>query len=292
MQTPPDLMSLLMAQLMLMLQLGIGVAVLTVAFTRWPQVRERYRPGLLLGAIVFVLGLPSLVATSLYFDVGALLPLGQEPQVARFLGPVLKAVMALVGLGTAVLGLFFLPLKLGVGELALTDGRRAYPWLLDGRRDTRGWGLAAVVGAAAGALSMLLFWSLGVDEGPALEVMRKLFPRLSPDDPTTLLVVTLPAVVVAAVSEEVVFRGLVQPWLTRWLGGGTRAVALAVVVTSAAWAFAHWGNTDAPWLKVGQIFLFGLALGALARRHSVEASMVAHAALNVVAVLATLVLKG
>ena len=94
----------------------------------------------------------------------------------------------------------------------------------------------------------------------------------------------------AAVTEELLFRGLVQGWLTRWLGGSRRAVVLAVGVSAALWALAHWGNTDHPGLKLLQIFLVGLGLGALARRYSVEASIVAHAAFNLVAVASWMLL--
>ncbi len=290
MNASPNLMTTLTAQLMLMLQLGVGIAVLTVAIMRWPQVRTGYKPGLLLGGLVFVLSLPNLVATSLHFEATALMPSVQDPQVAQITTVIMRVVMAVAALGMMVATVFFTPLQLSVGELALADGRRAYPWLLDGRRDTRGWALAAGAGAAMGLVSGLAFWSLGVGEGPAIELVKRLFPALDFSNPSVLLGLTLPAVLVAAVSEELLFRGLIQAWLTRWLGGTSRAMVLAVLASSALWALAHWGNTDQPWLKLGQIFLIGLALGALVRRYSVEASIIAHVALNVVSVLLALAL--
>ncbi|MBI5543860.1 MAG: CPBP family intramembrane metalloprotease [Deltaproteobacteria bacterium] len=85
----------------------------------------------------------------------------------------------------------------------------------------------------------------------------------------------------AAVSEEILFRGLVQGWLARLLGRSVVSVVSAIVVTSALWALIHMFNTTSASWKLAQIFLIGLALGELARRYSVEASICAHVTLNV-----------
>ncbi len=51
-------------------------------------------------------------------------------------------------------------------------------------------------------------------------------------------------------------------------------------------SLGHYADTDPAWPKMIQVMLLGLALGALSRRTSVEAAIVAHVALNVVSVLA------
>jgi membrane protease YdiL (CAAX protease family) len=209
---------------------------------------------------------------------------------------IFRAVMAVTMVAMLGVTFFATALQVGVGELAVAGadgsgdgvGRRAYPWLLGGRQDTRGWKQAALYGLGFGLLSALVFWALDVKAGAALELVKRLFPKLAQLELPLSLTVMLPAVLLAAVSEELVFRGLMQGWLTRWLGGTRSAVRVSVGVSSALWAFAHWGNTDQPWLKVGQIFLCGLGLGALTRRYSVEASIVAHAVINLVAVAACL----
>jgi membrane protease YdiL (CAAX protease family) len=129
-----------------------------------------------------------------------------------------------------------------VGELALAGSssgapdvgsRRAYPWLLDGRRERGGWSQAALLGVAGGLATTVVFVALDVQDGPAVQLLQRMFPKLAQLSAAASLAVTLPAVVGAAVSEELFFRGLVQAWLTRWFGGTRRAVVLAVALASA-----------------------------------------------------------
>jgi membrane protease YdiL (CAAX protease family) len=289
-----DAPTLLTSSLLTLLQLGVAIAVVVAAISRWQTLRAWLKPGLQLGAAVFVLSVPGMVATVLFVEPGALpLPAGGA-LTQGMLTLIFRVTMAVMAVGTLVLTFFFTALQVGVGELAVAGeaggGRRAYPWLLEGRQETGGWREAALFGGAVGLVSTLVFWAAGVQEGPALELVKRLFPKLAALEAPASLMVILPAVLLAAVTEELFFRGLVQGWLTRWLGGTRRAVLLAVGVSSALWALAHWASTSHPGLKVLQIFLIGLGLGALTRRYSVEASIVAHAVLNLVAVTCWLLL--
>ena len=42
-----------------------------------------------------------------------------------------------------------------------------------------------------------------------------------------------------AIAEEITFRGVLQGWLARILGGRSGAVMVAVVITSLVWALGH-----------------------------------------------------
>ena len=95
--------------------------------------------------------------------------------------------------------------------------------------------------------------------------------------------------IAAAIMEEILFRGLLQTWLVRIFGPGPASVAAAIVLTSLVWAIAHAANATPMLPKLLQVFVLGLLLGALVRRYDVEACIVAHATLNVVAVLVHLV---
>jgi membrane protease YdiL (CAAX protease family) len=279
-----------------MLQLGLSVAVLIAGIIHWQALRAWFRPGLQLGAAVFLLSLPGLVAAMLYLEIaGPDLP-PDSPLSGELFLTLVRVGAAVTAVGTLVLGVFITALQVGLGELAVVGGGSAgmgaapsaYPWLLGGRQDRRGWPQGAVLGLAGGLVSVLVFWAVGVGDGPDLEWMKRLAPKLMELGTSTGLLVAVPAVLLAAVTEEVLFRGLVQGWLTRWLGNTRQAALLAILLSSAAWAIAHWGSTDQPWLKLGQVFLFGLGLGVLARRYSVESSIVAHGVFNLVAVAAGL----
>ena len=63
-------------------------------------------------------------------------------------------------------------------------------------------------------------------------------------------------VIVAPITEEIVFRG----FLFRGLSASFLGVAGTLIVTSAAWAAMH---VQYDWSSVGQIFLIGLLLGWL-----------------------------
>jgi len=93
-------------------------------------------------------------------------------------------------------------------------------------------------------------------------------------------------VVAPAVTEELAFRGValhaVQARLRRSLPAFDHAAAVAVVLSAAAFALAHripgsihdWARVTAP------LFVAGLLLGGVARRHGLLASMLLHALHN------------
>lgn len=103
----------------------------------------------------------------------------------------------------------------------------------------------------------------------------------------TLLLMWPAGVVIAPVSEELMFRGfLFRGWEKTWLGaGGT------IVLTAALWALLH---TNKNWLGVAFIFVAGLFLGWMRRRSgSTILTILLHVTSNLLlAVLVTLVAIG
>jgi membrane protease YdiL (CAAX protease family) len=185
----------------------------------------------------------------------------------------------------AIVGAAHVALQFAAGQRA-AEPRPAYPALLGDRgRRFRGWVPGAVIGAFAGVASTLLFWRLGVELGDAPRMAQKLMPGL--EHASRLLVGTalLPAFVGVAVAEEILFRGVIQGWIARLLGGGRAAAVVAVLAASLLWALGHAGTVEPLWLKLVQIFVLGLVFGWLALRYSVESAILAHAGLNVTALL-------
>jgi membrane protease YdiL (CAAX protease family) len=184
----------------------------------------------------------------------------------------------------AVIGVFHVALQIGLGEDAFPE-RSAYPTLFGRPGRFAGWKLGALIGVVAAFASAPVFWLLGAELGPSIDWLRELAPGYASVPVAIQYSIALPAMAGIAVTEEILFRGVIQQWIVRMRGGGRGTVVAAIVLTSAFWALGHVGNVDPAWFKVSQIFVLGLIFGALAHRHGVESSCVAHACLNVTATI-------
>ncbi len=94
----------------------------------------------------------------------------------------------------------------------------------------------------------------------------------------------LPFALVAAVVEEVIFRGGLQGLLERYLPivrvPDPVSRRIAILATSAVWAFGHAGMVVPHGVKEAQIFATGLVLGWLRVQGGLRACVLAHLALN------------
>ena len=284
------------------LQTGLSVAYLAItlliavfvgvaALRRRPWGPGHLKVGVGLSAAVAVLLAPSQILGVVALDVFAVLedpnlPQGVVEQVAstaRYLAGAGVVVMAGVSFAWRV---WLVPVADGADP-----SRPAFP-VLTGRTRVGGNGLSLAVGVLLGAVSAMLFSALGVDS-ELLQQQQAWFPGVDFAAWPVVLGIGLPAMLAAAISEELMFRGVLQRWLIRWGQGlGEVAVPLSIAVTSAVWALGHAANTDDVLLKLSQIFGLGLALGALSRRFSVEASIVAHLGFNVAVAMGSLALRG
>lgn len=102
------------------------------------------------------------------------------------------------------------------------------------------------------------------------------------DNITPLTVLLLS--VVAGVTEEFLFRGVLQTWLTRLLGRAAPAavaVGAAVVLQAAFFGLVHSGYGNLAHV-IGP-FLFGLGMGVVARQLGILAAVVLHVEVDVLA---------
>lgn len=88
-------------------------------------------------------------------------------------------------------------------------------------------------------------------------------------------------------AEEITFRLCLQNGLTHLWRSSTYGHYWAVLGTSALWSIGHVGAVDPDWVKIIQIFVFGLILGQMNRRFGVVPCMITHALFNVAMVLLT-----
>jgi uncharacterized protein len=134
------------------------------------------------------------------------------------------------------------------------------------------WGLTATV-----PLLLALLWMLRSRMGPVRRlvvlILEQLGPLLGSQPPVALAALA----VVAGISEEVLFRGVIQPGLGRWIPAGG-----ALVLTSLLFGLVHFAS------RTYAIFaaLMGLYLGALFQlAGNLFAPIVTHATYDFVALV-------
>jgi membrane protease YdiL (CAAX protease family) len=265
--------------------IGVWAAVLVYGLVKWREVREPFLVALLVGLAILLLKTPSLVLGALYTDLALVVPEHLRETTEPF-GPTLIRLALMMTWPLAVVGAFHVALQIAVSQLAARPAQ-AYPLLLGDRMSRfRGWLVAALLGSLAGVASTLLFWALDVRSGETVRMAQKLMPGLETAPAVLVAGALIPAFVAIAISEEILFRGVIQGWVTRLLGGDRAAAVLAIVAATAVWTLGHAGSAEPLWLKLSQIFILGLVFGWLAYRYSVEAAIVAHVGLNVSALLA------
>lgn len=150
-----------------------------------------------------------------------------------------------------------------------------------------GWALVAVVGCYAVFLPLALI-SFGIGSffvDPGREIDRRIdFVSAMPSEDIRLLIVLMTAV---AAQEEIIFRGLLLPYVRRLCGSWTVAVGL----TSLIFAVLHVPGQGV--LSALPIFGIGCMLGAVfVWSRSLPAVILAHFVFNVVQVLIARVLLG
>lgn len=203
---------------------------------------DRYSLAKAIGWSIAFVVLTVLVTGLLGFGV-AMLATGSATGASGWLqdtGPAPMVVQALATLASAALFTWLIGMRL-LG-LTLADLRYALPhrgsgFLAGGLAGALAAGAALVVAALAGGADWIR------DEGTLASYVQAAG--------TTILVLAP-----AALSEEVVFRGLPLVLLAGALGRGT-----AVVVVAIAFALAHLANPNVTMLGVGNIALAGIFLG-------------------------------
>jgi membrane protease YdiL (CAAX protease family) len=198
--------------------------------------------------------------------------------------------------GLNLTDLFILSLALSVPTVAYFL-LRCFPNKGEANRqtgfETKGLWKLALAGVAVGitVLPLILLLNVGM-----VEVAYRLFDVPRPTDghdllqmlrvdpsPMNYLMVTLMAVIVAPVSEEILYRGIIQSSL-REVGR-----APAVFVTAGLFALVHIDST--PWQVLLALAVLGVVLGLLFERTGVLwPNIFAHAAFNASNILLSLLL--
>lgn len=268
---------LLLSLIVLAASLLMLVPVVVAAAVNWRAFKTHWRDGLLLSGLLVALSLPVLIFDLWYFDPAAAVEqeMGRPDNVAVTTAWVVKLIILII---TPLWTLVFLTAAY-VGAQAewarCRSQRRIIRW-----PGARGIALGAGLGVAFGLGTSLLFYAAGVGLSRMLEQMTVSYPGVEEAPLAAVMIVSLLFAAVAAVQEELVYRGAAQGLMTRLLGGSRAALIGVNLLIALLFAAAHLINTDAPTLKFTQIFLFGLLLAWLAHRFGLTSAVAAHLGLN------------
>jgi membrane protease YdiL (CAAX protease family) len=163
--------------------------------------------------------------------------------------------------------------KTGQRRFSLAEKWRKWPWSQI---------IAAFAfGIFAGAVSIVVFFMLGVQEGEFLIQLKQLFPTAETSGWFIRIPIVFLFLITAAISEEFVFRGGIWAFFVFKYRDNRIVLTLLMVAISLVWALMHISNTSAPLIKVTQIFILGLLFAEFARRSCVQSAIAAHIGLNI-----------
>jgi membrane protease YdiL (CAAX protease family) len=250
-----------------MVVLAFAVASLVEVIVRRKAMRRYYLFGLAFGAVIIL------------FDVAVVI---MEPAVLRVIPACIIVPMDILAFGKvflcscvgmyccAALGRPNAPLLLRLyGRIEGRIAPGAGEWLLSTAAVTA-WGVGmtwVLFHATSPRLSVFMHntWGVKGTHGGVL------------DDTSPAMAVVMLAF---AFGEELLFRLGLQNYLALRFRLAGRRYWIAVVITAAVWALGHANVLQPEWVKLVQIFAFGVPLGFLMRRYGVESCIAAHGAFN------------
>ena len=251
---------------------GILVLIFVVIFLinsirHRKEIKIYLKYGVLFACIVIALDIAVVVLIPNFFEV---MPL-----------PMLLGIDAIVFVRTLIftcLGIYYCT-KLGIVEIPLikrlsekNDNFETIPW--------RNY-ITAIIGVVAAAIlfSVILFKLTSPEISGAMKQLSKSqSAKLGvSSEPTVLTALVL---IAFAFGEEILFRLGIQNYLAQQFRRNRNGYWIAVVLTSALWALAHANILTPEWVKIVQIFPFGIALGFLFKKYGLESCIFAHGIFN------------
>ncbi len=293
MQDAPDIKALFVGCFALLIWLALFVLLVVLSAVHGRKLKQHWKVGAVLALALTLMHLPGLILTLTFLDWAELAGrFGNgfgDDRAATIIRGLGIAVSLLVFVLRAVWYVFLYHVSasewLSVEANALPLLRRT------GRPPWRPIAGAFLFGLAAGLASAALFSSLGVTESDAVKQMRALLPGVEELSPIIIALTGLFMLTAIAISEELLFRGVLFGFLARLSKGNKLALGASMIVISLLWALLHLQNTNCPPLKLAQIFVLRIVFCMLARRGLLEAAIAGHVGLNLAALAAGLALQ-
>lgn len=146
-------------------------------------------------------------------------------------------------------------------------------------------GIALACIAVASIYTILLFTYARPQASELVENLRQTTPYGEQAEMNAVLMMIVFAKV--AITEEIFFRHVVQNLVEWRLKDHKYGVHLAILFSSFLWSAGHIGILTPEWVKLAQIFPFGIILGILYRRFGFEIVALIHAVFNIVMIFVT-----
>lgn len=269
--------------------LAIVALVLSLCIRDRRRLSCHFKTGLKFGLLLFVLGLPHLVLTVLTFDTQLLFPKHFQKTAPPALLKMIDTAVITVLIGGLIWYLVQIVWHALVFSTAQTQwfgvGQCALSWAKGRELGCPPLLTPILFGLSASILSVLTFHFLGIQASGTPEEIGQLFSgQLDFPKPLRLLSLLM-FVVSTAFAEELIFRGVLLGLVLRLAKQDKRFFWLGNMLVLLLWTVGHIANTPAPMIKMGMVFLMGLALGQFARQGGLGAAMAGHAGLNIGIVL-------
>lgn len=138
---------------------------------------------------------------------------------------------------------------------------------------------SSAVAFAGIVFSVLLFWMTKPSISDIIMTRFAIDPSNNIQTPTLL---TILIVLVFAFAEEIIFRLGIQNFFAKCFRWQSHKYWLAIILTTSIWTLGHVGMMEPNWVKLVQIFPFGIALGWLFRKYGTESCIIAHSIFNLI----------
>ncbi|MHC4654525.1 MAG: CPBP family glutamic-type intramembrane protease [Planctomycetota bacterium] len=290
----PQLVYIISIIITMLLEGAFLVLYILLAVRNRQAFKKHWKPSLLLGLALFLMVVPSIVYAAIHLDPSAVFDhFAEFSHSSEALVPVVIAVgfFAVFVIHILCIGWHMVLYVVSASEwtktLTLTFlkhvGEKKLPWLQIC--------CAFAFGVFMGFVSVIVFHLLGVGEGEMFDDVNRFFPDMATSSTVGGLLVSILALTRMAIVEELVYRGGILAFLISKARNNRLAIIASLIIVSLTWALPHIPNTDAPLLKITQVFIIGLFLGEFARRSCIETAMAAHIGLNISAVTIEFILS-
>ncbi|MBN3039535.1 MAG: CPBP family intramembrane metalloprotease [Candidatus Omnitrophica bacterium] len=279
----------LLALFFYMFHLAIVVFYIIYGIIHFKELKRYLKPGLFIGILVLLLIMPGMVFNIVHYDHLSRIEKNHNLQLPPEYFAFIMITIAV--LFATVIQLVRTGWHAGLYALAKSEWQKLRRPLYDPNQKQSLFNshmiAAFFFGIFAGAISTLIFEILNVGESQYLLKMRDLYPGMEFTSRYIKFAVILLAVTGVAISEEIIFRGAVLAVLIRQCKTKI-GIILAIALISLIWGGLHMLNTDAPLIKITQVFLLGFFFAEFTRRGSIESSIAAHIGLNLSCVVIAL----
>ena len=240
----------------MVIEIALAILFFVLLIINRSHISEYGRLGLSIALLIFFLEIPARGYTFFSMFQGGIPQAFKKNEMAFMVGCVLGLVIA----GILIFWHCAIWIVAAVEWKKYNEG--SFP---SNRKVAQGQGMAMassfLFGALFAVITVAIFHLLKVEDGDTFKFLTALMSSLQGKGSSYRLLIAVSSFIGIAIKEEVIFRGALQGFLLRLSKDNKWLEVLSIAIVSFLWALLHLANASAPWLKVLQIFIFGLIIG-------------------------------